>query len=120
MATINPTIKGKNGENKGKAGAAIDPNPSNTGGTTPSASIVTKKTKAPVTAEQFLAKAAALTVSIGGSGMPSDPNLMGAPRQFSTGSLGWNMNGKVTVMVDGKPVTVQCSINLTVVGSKPE
>jgi len=37
---------------------------------------------------------------------------------FSTGSFGWYYNGKTTVMVDGKPLSVQVGLNLTVVGSK--
>ena len=36
----------------------------------------------------------------------------------STGSFGWYMNGKTLVTIDGKPVSVQIGMNLTVVGSK--
>ncbi len=39
-------------------------------------------------------------------------------KQFSTGSFGWYMNSKTTVMIDGKAVSVQIGMNLTVVGSK--
>ncbi len=39
-------------------------------------------------------------------------------REFSTGSFGWYYNGKTTVTVDGKPLSVQVGLNLTVVGSK--
>jgi hypothetical protein len=39
-------------------------------------------------------------------------------KKFSTGSVGWNVNGKVTLMVNGQPVRCQCSLNLTVIGSK--
>ncbi len=44
--------------------------------------------------------------------------MIGAPREFTTGSLGWNISSKMTMMIDDKPVTVQVGLNLTVVGSK--
>lgn len=44
--------------------------------------------------------------------------LTGAPKEFSTGSLGWYCSGKATVLVDGKPVQVQVGCNITVIGSK--
>lgn len=40
------------------------------------------------------------------------------PKEFSTGSVGYNANGKVTLIVNGKPVVFQASLNLTAVGSK--
>jgi hypothetical protein len=39
-------------------------------------------------------------------------------KEFSTGSLGWYLNGKATLEIDGKPVQVQIGLNLTLVGSK--
>jgi hypothetical protein len=39
-------------------------------------------------------------------------------REFSTGSLGWYLNGKTTVKVGEKNVTVQIGLNMTIVGSK--
>ena len=39
-------------------------------------------------------------------------------KEFSTGSLGWNLNGKITLKVGDTLVTCQCGVNLTVVGSK--
>jgi hypothetical protein len=39
-------------------------------------------------------------------------------KEFSTGSLGWYLNGKVSVEIDGRPVAVQIGMNLTIVGSK--
>jgi hypothetical protein len=44
--------------------------------------------------------------------------MLAEVKQFSTGSFGWYMNGKTVVTVDGKPVSVQIGMNLTVVGSK--
>ena len=37
---------------------------------------------------------------------------------FSTGSLGWYLNGKAEIEVGGVPVQVQIGLNLTIVGSK--
>jgi hypothetical protein len=39
-------------------------------------------------------------------------------KEFSTGSLGWYLNGKTTIEVGGTPVSVQIGMNLTIVGSK--
>jgi hypothetical protein len=44
--------------------------------------------------------------------------LLADVKEFSTGSLGWYLNGKTTIEVGGKPVTVQIGMNLTIVGSK--
>ena len=51
---------------------------------------------------------------------PIGPSQRSCPRvkAFSTGSFGWYLNGKTTVMVDGKAVSVQIGLNLTLVGSK--
>lgn len=40
------------------------------------------------------------------------------PKEFSTGSVGYNANGKVTLLVGGKPVVFQASLNLIAVDSK--
>lgn len=67
----------------------------------------------PITREQFLAKAKAmLPASVAGVPLP-----VGA-REFGTGSLGWYGNNKMTLEVDGQPVTVQVGITVTIVGSK--
>jgi hypothetical protein len=44
--------------------------------------------------------------------------LLADVKEFSTGSLGWYLNGKVSIDVGGTPVSVQVGMNLTVVGSK--
>lgn len=62
---------------------------------------------------EFLEKAAPLSVNIGGT------EIRAAVKQFATGSFGWFHSGKVEVTVGGKPVKVQVSLNLIVVGSKP-
>ncbi|MCX5745226.1 MAG: hypothetical protein NT062_22305 [Proteobacteria bacterium] len=70
------------------------------------------KTSCPVTLAQFVAKAEPLKVTINGS------EMLAEVKQFSTGSFGWYMNAKTVVMVDGKAVSVQIGMNMTVVGSK--
>jgi len=71
-----------------------------------------KKTTCPITRDQFRAGAKPLTVTI--AGVP----LTAEVKEFSTGSMGWYLNGKTMVEVDGTPVAVQIGLNLTIVGSK--
>jgi hypothetical protein len=71
------------------------------------------KTSCPVTRSEFLENAKPLTVVINDM-----PPLMAEVKEFSTGSLGWYLNGKTTIEVGGKRVSVQIGMNLTVVGSK--
>ncbi len=59
-----------------------------------------------------MAKAEPLKVTINGQ------DMLAEVKQFSTGSFGWYMNGKTVVTVDGKAISVQIGMNLTVVGSK--
>jgi hypothetical protein len=70
------------------------------------------KTACPVSLAQFLEKAEPLRVTI------NNQEMLAEVKQFSTGSFGWYMNGKTVVTVDGKAISVQIGMNLTVVGSK--
>ena len=70
------------------------------------------KSPSPVTRTQFLEKAEPVKVNINGQDIIADK------REFSTGSFGWYHNGKITITVDGKALSVQVGLNLTVVGSK--
>ena len=70
------------------------------------------KSPCPVTRTQFVEKAEPLKVVVDGR------ELTAQVKEFSTGSFGWNVNEKVTITVDGKPLSVQIGMNLTVVGSK--
>jgi hypothetical protein len=70
------------------------------------------KTACPITRNEFREHAKALAIKINGLDFQADP------REFSTGSLGWYLNGKTTIEIDGKRVAVQIGMNLTVVGSK--
>jgi hypothetical protein len=65
-----------------------------------------------VSLSQFLEKAEPLKVVINGQ------EMLAEVKSFSTGSFGWYINGKTVVNIDGKPVSVQIGMNLTVVGSK--
>jgi hypothetical protein len=70
------------------------------------------KTNCPVTRKEFQdgAKPVELTIN----GIP----MLAEVKEFSTGSLGWYLNGKTTVKIGEKTVTVQIGMNMTIVGSK--
>jgi hypothetical protein len=70
------------------------------------------KSPCPVSLSQFKEKAEPLKVVINGQ------EMLAEVKAFSTGSFGWYINGKTSVTVDGKLVSVQIGMNLTVVGSK--
>lgn len=74
--------------------------------------MATKKTTCPVTRAEFRAAAKPIAVSI------DNVPLTAEVKEFSTGSLGWFVNGKTTIDVGGKRVTVQIGLNMTIVGSK--
>jgi len=71
-----------------------------------------KKTVCPISRADFLAKAKPVNITIDGAAM------VAPPREFSTGSLGWNLNNKTTMDIGGTMVTVQIGMNITLVGSK--
>ncbi|CAN5176086.1 hypothetical protein BH10PLA2_BH10PLA2_05170 [soil metagenome] len=71
-----------------------------------------KKTSCPITRAEFRTNAQPLEVKIQGT------ELKAPVKEFSTGSLGWYVNGKTTVEIGGKSVAVQIGLNLTIVGSK--
>jgi hypothetical protein len=71
------------------------------------------KKKCPITRKTFREKAPkGLKVQIG------DIPMVASLKEFSTGSLGWNLSGKTVVEIDGEPCNVQIGLNLTLVGSK--
>jgi hypothetical protein len=70
------------------------------------------KTTCSVSRSEFKANAKAVPVKIG------EVPLLAEVKEFSTGSLGWYLNGKTTMDVGGKTVTVQIGMNMTIVGSK--
>lgn len=70
------------------------------------------KSSLPITRQQFRDAAKPVVVTINGKEFK-------VPRkEFSTGSLGWYLNEKMDVEIDGHDIKVQIGLNLTVVGSK--
>jgi len=74
--------------------------------------MAVKKVICPITRKQFHENKKAIEVIINGQ------KMMAEPREFSTGSLGWYLNGKPTIEVGGTPVIVQIGLNMTIAGSK--
>jgi hypothetical protein len=84
----------------------------NTGGV-----ATVKKTVCPVTREDFFKEAGALLVTIeSANGVKRE--FMVSPKEFSTGSFGYNLNDKMEVKIGSQMVKCQLGLNLTVVGSK--
>jgi hypothetical protein len=70
------------------------------------------KTTCPITREQFRSAAKPMEVVI--NGQPLNAEV----KEFSTGSLGWYLNGKTSIQIEGKLVQVQIGLNMTIIGSK--
>jgi hypothetical protein len=70
------------------------------------------KTTCPVTRQQFTENAKPVEIVI--NGVPMNAEV----KEFSTGSLGWYLNGKMSIKIGDTPVTVQIGMNMTIVGSK--
>jgi len=71
-----------------------------------------KKTSCPVSRQEFQTHAKPIPVTIGTTTLPAEV------KEFSTGSFGWYLGGKTSIEVNGKLVSVQIGMNLTVIGSK--
>jgi hypothetical protein len=71
-----------------------------------------KKTNCPVSRSDFRAHAKPVSVVV------NNVPLIAEVKEFSTGSLGWYLNGKTSIEINGTPVSVQIGMNLTIVGSK--
>jgi hypothetical protein len=70
------------------------------------------KKECPISRAEFRDKAQVIKIVI------ADRGYVAVPKEFSTGSLGWNVNDKIQLQISGKIVTVQVGLNLTVIGSK--
>jgi hypothetical protein len=68
--------------------------------------------KCDITRNEFRAGARAVGVKVGAK------DLLAVAKEFSTGSLGWNVNDKVLMEVGGRQVMCQVGLNITVIGSK--
>jgi hypothetical protein len=71
-----------------------------------------KKTNCPISRDHFREHAQPIVIKIGTEELEADV------KEFSTGSLGWYLNGKTKIEIGGVKVPVQMGINLTIVGSK--
>jgi hypothetical protein len=71
-----------------------------------------KKTTCPISRADFRAKAKPITVIIGG--IPQIAEV----KEFSTASLGWYLNNRTTLEIDGQHVPVLINASLVIVGSK--
>eukprot|EP00434_Breviolum_minutum_P001793 symbB.v1.2.001588.t1/scaffold88.1/size340390/23 len=84
-----------------------------------------------MTRKEFMKKATAITVTAQVLAMAEvlrklclakvqigDKKVKAVPKQFSTGSVGFMASTKVVVDVGGVPLTLQCGLNLPVIGSK--
>lgn len=67
----------------------------------------------PVSRSTFLSKATAIVARVGD--LLTDTLT---PKEFSTGSFGYHTNGKVVMIIDGKPVKFTANIQLVAIGSK--
>jgi hypothetical protein len=93
-----------------------------------SAKFEPKKTECAITRDQFEDGAKPFLLKMIGKNATSEEGVtlaVGVQRNketgevgFSTGSLGWYANDKVTLMIDGIPVKAQVAITVTVVNSK--
>src|SRR5947199_8100327 len=78
----------------------------------PEEPTMAKKTTCPISRAQFKQGARPVEITIAGQRLDVPVKF------FSTGSLGWYLNGKTTIDVGGQLVPVQIGLNLTIVGSK--
>jgi len=69
------------------------------------------QSKMKMSKKEFLANAETLELDLAGN------RLTGEPRDFSSGNLGWYLNGKVEMAVGKKTVWAQVGINITIPGS---
>jgi hypothetical protein len=66
-----------------------------------------------MTKKDFTATARPVNVTIAGQ------TLQARPKAFATGSVGFRVNGKVTVqLANGEPAQLQVNGNLVIIGSK--
>lgn len=68
----------------------------------------------PITTVDFLSHAKPLSVEIEGQ------KFSAMPKNFSTGSVGFHLNPKIVITINGVPVQCQVGLNVTVIGSKPK
>lgn len=70
-----------------------------------------------LTKSGYVAKAKPITVTLAIDGVIQETVELNA-QNFSTGSVGYYGNAKISIVVDGRAVKHQMGINLTAIGSK--
>jgi hypothetical protein len=80
----------------------------------------TRKTTCPITRQEFrdCSAAATPTITIAGQGLVAVAKEFNQQPGANGASVGYSANGKVQLMIGGKPVMCQVGINITVIGSK--
>jgi hypothetical protein len=71
------------------------------------------KTQCAVTRSEFRQHAQDLPMQLGDL-----KDLSAGVKEFSTGSLGWNLSEKRDLQLNGHTVKVQIGLNVTIIGSK--
>ncbi len=74
---------------------------------------IKKTTSCPVTMDEFMKTKKMIKVET------EDQMFLCVPRDFASGSFGYNVNGKLTIMIGDIPVPFQFTGNITAIGSKP-
>jgi hypothetical protein len=72
------------------------------------------KTSLPVGTTRKALVAAAKTVQVTIEGKSQTANI----REFSTGSVGWNVNDKQDIVINGVTYKCQVGLNVTIIGTK--
>jgi hypothetical protein len=81
--------------------------------------MVMAKRECKISRGQFRKAARALKAVVQQYGSSDElARVMLTPKEFSTNSLGWYGNDKISVEVDGVLVDIQVGINFTIIGSK--
>jgi hypothetical protein len=69
--------------------------------------------------KEFEAEAKGVAIDLAGVHIPRGTiSVTAAPREFSSGSLGWYVNAPTELMLNGVAVKVQVQVTITVANSK--
>lgn len=80
----------------------------------------TTGTKCPIKRSTFKAAAKPITVTVAGqNGLTAEPREFGQEGDAKR-SFGYYLTGKITVVIEGQPVKLQCGGCFTVIGSKEQ
>lgn len=77
-----------------------------------------KKAECGIGRAEFLDAAKSIMLTLTDSGGKFSRDTIAEPKEFATGSFGWNANEKLVLQIGDKLVKVQVGLNITVVGSK--